>query len=260
MFEAMGRRLDVSFRDEAFPPAVALADLEERLRGRELVWVPASMLLSGDPRQRTPLFCDINPSDVRQGEIGDCWLIAAISCIANFPEEVEELFVDEGGSPSVRAASPDGRYTLRLFDHRQDAFISIVIDERVPALVPARGCYYPGWQHLQAGLPIFAKPSSVEIWPLLVEKAVAKLFGGFAGLEGGHECSAFRAFTGCTRQEHWRRRGADGSSWERGLLQDGELGILINISMPIMYKLGILTNSHILINSIYFYRILKGYF
>jgi len=259
LFEAMGRRLDVSFRDEAFPPAVALADLEERLRGRELVWVPASMLLSGDPRQRTPLFCDINPSDVRQGEIGDCWLIAAISCIANFPEEVEELFVDEGGSPSVRAAS-DGRYTLRLFDHRQDAFINIVIDERVPALVPTRGCYYPGWQHLQAGLPIFAKPSSVEIWPLLVEKAVAKLFGGFAGLEGGHECSAFRAFTGCTRQEHWRRRGADGSSWERGLLQDGELGILINISMPIMYKLGILTNSHILINSIYFYRILKGYF
>merc|ERR1712216_360322 len=46
------RDLGVSFQDDAFPPAVALADLEHKWRGRELVWVPASMLLSGDARQR----------------------------------------------------------------------------------------------------------------------------------------------------------------------------------------------------------------
>jgi len=205
------RDLRVSFQDDAFPPAVALADLEHKWRGRELVWVPASMLLSSDARQRTPLFCNIDPGDVRQGEIGDCWLIAAMSCLANFPEEVEALFVkDAGGAQCVRAASRDGRYTLRLFDHRRDEFIHVVIDELVPVIVPARGSYYPGWEHLQAGFPVFAKPlGSLEIWPLLVEKAMAKLFGGYAGLDGGCECAAFRAFTGCTRQETWQRRGAD---------------------------------------------------
>ena len=130
---------------------------------------------------------------------------------------------DAGGAQCVRAASRDGRYTLRLFDHRRDEFIHVVIDELVPVIVPARGSYYPGWEHLQAGFPVFAKPlGSLEIWPLLVEKAMAKLFGGYAGLDGGCESAAFRAFTGCTRQETWQRRGAD-DGWRRGILKDDEL-------------------------------------
>ena len=209
--------LDVSFHDDEFPPALALEG-----SGQEsgLIWVPASMLLSGDSRQRVPLFFDIDPGDVRQGAIGDCWLIAAMSCLANFPEEVEGLFTHQGP-----AASADGKYTLRLFDHRSASFVQIVVDERVPVKKPAPGTYYPGWEHLLAGLPIFAKPSNVEFWPLLVEKAMAKLFGGFAGLQGGHECAAFRAFTGCMRQESWRR--LDNGRWRRGVLRDDELSTFV---------------------------------
>ena len=42
---------------------------------------------------------------------------------------------DAGGAQCVRAASRDGRYTLRLFDHRRDEFIHVVIDELVPVIV-----------------------------------------------------------------------------------------------------------------------------
>jgi hypothetical protein len=56
------------------------------------------MLVSEDSRQRLPLFYDINPGDVKQGAIGDCWLIAAMSCLANFPEEVRK--VEETGQDS----------------------------------------------------------------------------------------------------------------------------------------------------------------
>ena len=79
---------DISYRDDSFPPEVALADVDGEDIGR-LEWVPASMLLSADARQRSPLFSNIQPGGVRQGSIGDCWLIAALSCLADFPEEVE---------------------------------------------------------------------------------------------------------------------------------------------------------------------------
>lgn len=249
---------DIDFHDDAFPPAVALADIDrddlaesgsrlvsdQRMNGKHVasstrslprsdsgrwqVWVPASMLLSGDPRQRVPLFYDIDPGDVRQGAIGDCWLIAAMSCLANYPEEVEALFAPgcrRYGSAAIWESAPDGRYTLQLFEHRRHGFIKVEIDERVPVKKPGPRCYYPGWEHLAAGLPIFAKPSNVEVWPLLLEKAMAKLFGGYRALSGGHESAAFRAFTGCTRQESWKRQ-RDGA-WQRRVLMEDSLSRFI---------------------------------
>ena len=92
----------LSFRDESFPPETALADYEHpsRSSGHRTVWVPASMLLTADPRQRVPLFFEIT-ADVKQGALGDCWLIASIACIANFPEEVEALFGNVGASAAA---------------------------------------------------------------------------------------------------------------------------------------------------------------
>ena len=212
----------LSFRDESFPPETALADYEHpsRSSGHRTVWVPASMLLTADPRQRVPLFFEIT-ADVKQGALGDCWLIASIACIANFPEEVEALFGNVGAS-----AAADGKYTVRLFDFRSNRVLDIVVDERVPVSQPPAGRYYPDYSHLAAGMPLFAKPSQAEIWPLILEKAMAKLFGGYQGLSGGCESTAFRAFTGCVRQESWCRARA-GGGWERRVLKEDARGTFI---------------------------------
>ena len=144
----------LSFRDESFPPETALADYEHpsRSSGHRTVWVPASMLLTADPRQRVPLFFEIDPGDVKQGALGDCWLIASIACIANFPEEVEALFGNVGAS-----AAADGKYTVRLSDFRSNRVLDIVVDERVPVSQPPAGRYYPDYSHLAAGMPLFCE-------------------------------------------------------------------------------------------------------
>lgn len=45
-------------------------------------------------------------------------------------------------------------------------WVSVTIDDYIP-------CYYKGG-------PIFTKGKPLELWPILVEKAYAKLFGTFS--------------------------------------------------------------------------------
>ena len=78
------------------------------------------------------LFDDIEPSDVMQGALGDCWLLAATAAVAEFPEFVrEKLFV-------TKRANPAGRYALRLFDGASKRWEEVAIDDRIP-------CYPPKW-------------------------------------------------------------------------------------------------------------------
>ena len=46
------------------------------------VWVRARML--GDPSESV-LFDQIRPQDVKQGQVGDCWLMASIAAVASHP-------------------------------------------------------------------------------------------------------------------------------------------------------------------------------
>lgn len=49
--------------------------------------------------------CSVN--DIYQGDLGDCYLLSALSAIAEFPERVERLFVQ-------RKRSPKGAYCVAL--------------------------------------------------------------------------------------------------------------------------------------------------
>ena len=204
------------YHDDTFVPSIALEGTE---LDAEPVWVPASQLC-GDG-SRMPLFWTIEPGDLRQGQVGDCWLIAAMSCLANYPEEVEALFFGHGAE-----AARDGRYTVLLYDYRTRSTTAVVIDERVPCARLRRGYYIEGYRHLRGGVPCFAKPNG-EMWPLLIEKAMAKMAGGYGELSGGNEAAAFRALTGCTKQEAWTR--LETGRWRRSELSADRMNSFISI-------------------------------
>lgn len=72
------------FTDSEFPPNDArigqliFADFKEL----KVQWIRASKLADVG----VALFDKIEPNDVAQGKIGNCWLMAAISALAEFPE------------------------------------------------------------------------------------------------------------------------------------------------------------------------------
>lgn len=106
---------------------------------------------------------------------------------------------------------------MRLHDSMNRAQ-QIVIDEYVPT--------YPTTLHgtvldhtALSHVPVFAKPNG-EIWPLLLEKAMAKLMGSYRSLHGGWMCAAFRALTGSDQQEQWI---FSGSSWSQHVLETGSM-------------------------------------
>mmetsp|Transcript_45362 Transcript_45362/g.82865 ORF Transcript_45362/g.82865 Transcript_45362/m.82865 type:complete len:728 (+) Transcript_45362:126-2309(+) len=107
------------------------------------------------------LFGSIHPNDLNQGAVGDCSLIAAISCLAEYPDALRKLF-------SRHTVSMTGKYGIHLYDWSRKGWRCFLVDDRVATRSP---------DHPE---PVFVKASSeLEIYPMLIEKAVAVMVGGF---------------------------------------------------------------------------------
>ena len=163
-------------------------------------WRRASEIASNKDGQ-TYIFHDgIEPNDVSQGKLGNCWLLAAIASLAEFPGAIENCFISYG-------TNPRHRYKLRIYDARKDRrqWQTVIIDDYIPVQ-----CIYENSDDRTSGRnpaaiePIFATPKGNEMWVLLLEKAFAKFCGSYSELSGGHAMWAMQAITGdyCCRWEY----------------------------------------------------------
>ena len=179
------------------------------------------------------LFGDIEPNDLTQGIVGDCWLLATMACLAEFPFAIESLFCGQTN------AAPDGQYTIRLFDLDSREWKFLVIDDFIPcrfekdySAVPFRireGVKVFDVSKISPILrrkPLFAVPKGGQLWACLLEKAMAKFVGSYARLAGGHEPFAMIAFTGFPQVYQFKRPPineektiAHPTDWERGWAQ-----------------------------------------
>ena len=77
-------------------------------------------------RVRVKLFeKGIDPRDVAQGQVGNCWLIAALACVAEHPGFVRKAFY-------TNVLSTRGKYEMRLYDWQKKRWVRIVVDENIP--------------------------------------------------------------------------------------------------------------------------------
>mmetsp|Transcript_131796 Transcript_131796/g.409715 ORF Transcript_131796/g.409715 Transcript_131796/m.409715 type:complete len:577 (+) Transcript_131796:94-1824(+) len=212
------------FVDESFPPGAASLGVpkpgrsflpEEKLarvrwiRLPELLrmngWLSESELM-GEPRLD---WDSIEPSDLAQGWIGNCWFIASVAALAEFPGAVQRLFVE--------ADAAAGRYVVRLYDMDRAAWEHVEVDDHIPCsheadwsavehTVDGAGGWVYRYEDLYNGqgllkvpgiwAPLFGRPKGSKVWALLLEKAMAKFVGSYALLAGGSEPYALTAFTG----------------------------------------------------------------
>eukprot|EP00746_Dinoflagellata_sp_MGD_P160974 gnl/MRDRNA2_/MRDRNA2_87967_c0_seq1.p1 gnl/MRDRNA2_/MRDRNA2_87967_c0~~gnl/MRDRNA2_/MRDRNA2_87967_c0_seq1.p1 ORF type:complete len:495 (+),score=121.84 gnl/MRDRNA2_/MRDRNA2_87967_c0_seq1:95-1486(+) len=131
----------------------------------------------GDDKKAIKLFDSIDPSDLSQGGLGDCWLISSFAAMAEFPDQLKALI-----TPGKIAE--DGQYTVQLYSYAEQQMKQIVLDDRLP---------------VNGSREAYVKITDTgEIWPCLLEKAFAKYSGGYDELAGGVCQFAFGAMTGCT--------------------------------------------------------------
>jgi len=211
------RRNDDLFVDKEFPPSRrSLGDIPPLAGGKEPDWVPVRQLRSGTWK----LFeGGISPNDLLQGSIGNCWLVAAMASLAEFPEAVEALFL-------THELTASGRCEVQLHDMKNRR-VKLSIDEFIP-------CHPREWWD-EEGTPLFARPNGNEAWVLLLEKAFAKMLGSYMELSGGNCCTAFRAFTGEANVFVWARGEGEVArvegEWKRMDLAKGDTHFVWNPGM-----------------------------
>jgi len=142
--------------------------LQETAMDGQAQWVSLGSMVPG-----CCVYNSVDPSDLHQGQIGDCWLISAMASLAEYPDVVQGLIREE-----------DDHYVVNLFSYVENAFVPVEINDKVPA---------------QSGKPVYVQPTAEgEIWPCLIEKAFAKIGGGYKNLKGGWPHFAFGMMKGTT--------------------------------------------------------------
>ncbi|PAA62468.1 hypothetical protein BOX15_Mlig002403g1, partial [Macrostomum lignano] len=126
------------------------------------------------------LFADDGYSrfDLNQGELGDCWVVAALASLADHEEALQRV-VPPGQTMDPRQGYC-GVFRFRFF--RFGRWVEVLVDDRLPTR--------------QGELVYIHSASQREFWSALVEKAYAKLFGCYESLSGGLIGDALDDFTG----------------------------------------------------------------
>mmetsp|Transcript_75016 Transcript_75016/g.223574 ORF Transcript_75016/g.223574 Transcript_75016/m.223574 type:complete len:718 (-) Transcript_75016:50-2203(-) len=136
----------------------------------------------------------VDMNDVMQGAVGDCWLISVIASLACVPKHVKQLIYPQ-------EVSKYGAYAVRLFSAVRSEWLWVVVDDRIP-LGPSRRPYFMSAQD----------PN--ELWPVLLEKAFAKVSSCYAGLSPAVACGGTCSMTmvsGSSDVLSWAGKAFEGS-------------------------------------------------
>lgn len=122
----------------------------------------------------------ISIRDIRQGYIGNCWIMAAISALAEHQDRVDDIMISNG-------FEENGIYAMNMYS------LGVPFTQIVDDWMPIR----PSGNTLYAGLG-----QDGSYWAAIVEKMFAKWYGNWEHLVGGWMNLAVSALNGSPFLNH----------------------------------------------------------
>lgn len=138
----------------------------------------------------------MSPGDIIQGQLGDCYFLAAVSSIAEHPDRLQRLFLSKRNHGN-------GIYAVAMC--LNGVWEEIVMDDFAPCT--------------RSGKLAFNTSQTNEMWVVLLEKAWAKVHGGYLNIEAGLTREALRDLTGASAKTYFLKQKPE-EIWER--LMDAE--------------------------------------
>jgi len=167
------------FRDREFPPTdISIGPTLLDRDGEEVIWCKASEVVD----EQAAIFHPdkaIDPTDIAQGSLGDCYFMAALSAIAERPERIKRIFCND-----LEHLSSTGVYGMHLCV--DGGLREVVVDDRFPCLK-------------QEGIEpwvAYGKSKHPELWVMLLEKAYAKCYGNYESIVAGQPGDAMADLLG----------------------------------------------------------------
>jgi len=114
----------------------------------------------------------VEPNDIRQGSLGDCYFLAGLAALAERPDRIFNLFF-------TQEMNEAHYYSCKIL--YKGKWMTVDMDEYVP------------WRY---GKPAFTKASENELWVVLLEKAWAKMYTSYRRIAAGYPEEPLHDLTG----------------------------------------------------------------
>ena len=126
----------------------------------------------------------IKKEDVIQGTLGDCYFLASVAALTEYPNLIYQMF-------KTKTINKEGYFEIIFFIDGE--YQIIIIDDYLPI-------------DIRTGREIYAKANNYQLWVCLLEKAWAKVNGGYSNIIKGWMHQVLETFTGFPSQSFNHRK------------------------------------------------------